>query len=174
MIRLRTGYRHYNLLMDVAFWVLLIGYSRGLLMRAGVPKAYLLGDWRWLNVGFGSFVLTMQFLFIALILMRRLRDEYAEQLWQKAAGSLVKFLSLTPFLWITFHFVFLHKTGVMEWLRANPDLTVIPRHALMRNPTESVGIHQFEAISFTIIKFTQYFPLAFAALYKWHRWRDER
>lgn len=174
MIGLKSGYRHYNLLMDVAFWVLLVGYSRGFLFLAGVPGPYLPGDWRWFNLVFGSFVLALQFLLIVLILVRRLRDEYAEQLWQKAAGSLVRLLSITPFLWIAFQSLVLHKAGWLEWLRANPELTVIPKHALMRNPTESIGIHQFEAISFIIIKFTQYFPLVFAGLYKWHRWQDER
>ncbi len=174
MISLKAGYRHYSLLMNLAFWILLIGYGRSLLLFAGIPKPYLLAEWRSFNLAIGSLVLAVQFLLIVLILIRQLRDEYAEQLWQKAAASLIKLLSLTPFLWIAFHYLFLHKTGFLEWLRAHPDSTLIPAHALLRNPTDSTGIHQFEAISFMIIKFTQYFPLAFVALYRWHRWQDER
>lgn len=174
VFKLKSGYRHYNRLMDLCFWVLLIGYGRGFLFMAGVPEQYLLSHWRPLHLAFGSFVLLMQIVLIVLILVRHLRDEYAEQLWQKAAGSLVRLLSLAPFLWIAFHFAIMHKMGWLDWLRANPEFTLIPQHALLRNPTESLGIYQFDAISFTVIKFTQYFPLAFAALYKFHRWRDER
>lgn len=173
MIRLKNGYRHYNLLMDISFWVLLIGYSRSFMMTAGVPKVYVLGSWRWFNLGVGSFVLAVQFLLIALVLMRRLRDEYAEQLWQKAAASLVRVLALTPFLWMGIMILLGSQAGWLDWLRANPEYSLLPQHAHFRNTTDSIGIDQFSAINFTIIKITQYFPFAFLALYKWHRWRDE-
>ncbi len=174
MFTLKAGYRHYQQLMDIAFWVLLIGYGRGLLLLAGVPKAYLLAEWRPLNLAFGSLVLAVQFMLITLIMLRHLRDEYAEQVWQRAAGSLVRLVTVAPFLWFAFNWAFLDSGGWIDWLRANPAETIIPQHAVLPNPTDSAGIHQFEAISFAIIKFSQYFPLAFAALYKWHRWQDER
>lgn len=71
--------------MDIAFWVLLIGYGRGLLLLTGVPKAYLLAEWRPLNLAFDPLVLAVQFMLITLIMLRHLHDEYAEQVWQRAA-----------------------------------------------------------------------------------------
>ena len=96
MIKWQSTYRHYNHLMDFTFWVLLVAYARGLLGLAGVPDTYLLDLWAPLNLALGIFFILSQILLIALILMRRLRDEYAEQLWQKSAASFVKLLPVFP------------------------------------------------------------------------------
>lgn len=174
MIKWQSTYRHYNRLMDFTFWVLLVAYARGLLGLAGVPSTYLLELGAPLNLALGIFFILSQILLIVLILMRRLRDEYAEQLWQKSAASFVRILPLFPMLWLTGIFIFADQGGWLDSLRANPNVTILPDHAVLPNPTESIGIYQFEGLNFVVLKLTQYFPLLFAALYKWHRWQDER
>lgn len=173
MINWSVGYRHYNTLMDVAFWVLLVAYTRGLLRLAGVPGAYLLDTSPWANLAMGVTFLALQILLIMLIVMPRWRDEYAESLWQKAAATFVKMLPLFPLLWFVGISAAFDHGDWLDWLRANPAIGILPDHALLPNPGRSVGIHQFEGINFVILKITQYFPLIFAGIYKWHRWRDE-
>lgn len=174
MINWKSGYRHYNQLLDFAFWVLLVAYARGLLGLAGVPGRYLFNAWPTINILLGVFFISTQIVLIALILMRSLRDEYAERLWQKSAASFVRLLPLFPVLWLLGIFIFADQGGWLNSLRANPRMMIIPNHAILPNPTESIGIYQFEGLNFVVLKLTQYFPLVFAALYKWHRWRDER
>ena len=111
---------------------------------------------------------------IVLIIARSLRDEYAERIWQKSAASFVNLLPLFPILWLGGIFIFADQGGWLNWLRANPNATILPDYMNLSNPTRSVGIHQFEGLSFVVLKLTQYFPLVFVAIYKWHRWRDER
>lgn len=174
MINWKSGYRHYNEYMDFAFWVLLIAYVRGWLRLAGVPGQYLLDLWRPLNIGLGVFFLLTQLGLIALIVLRRLRDEYAEQLWQKSAASFVKLLPLFPLIWLVGFFIFADQSGWLNSLRANPQVAILPDHLRLPNSSHSIGIYQFEGLNFVVLKLTQYFPLLFAALYKWHRWHDER
>lgn len=174
MINWNSGYRHYNRLMDITFWVLLVAYTRGLLSLTRVPQGLLLDQWRPLNIALAAIFLFTQILLIVLIMARSLRDEYAEMLWQRSAASFVKLLPLFPVLWLAGIFVFADQNGWLNSLRANPQMMILPDHAILANPTNSAGIHQFEGLNFVVLKLTQYFPLLFAALYKWHRWRDER
>lgn len=174
MINWKGGYRHYNQLMDIAFWVLLVAYTRGLLSLIRVPREYLLNQWPPLNIALGVIFLFTQIVLIVLIMARSLRDEYAERLWQKSAASFVRLLPLFPILWIGSLFIFADHGGWLNWLRANPNVVILPDHVLLPNPTRSVGLYQFEGLNFVVLKLTQYFPLVFAALYKWHRWQDER
>ena len=174
MINWKSGYRHYNRLMDISFWILLVAYTRGLLSQTGVPQEYLLDQWQPLNIILGAIFLSTQIVLIVLIVARSLRDEYAEKLWQKSAASFVKLLPLFPILWLAGIFLFADQNGWLNSLRANPRLSILPDHLVLPNPTNSIGIYQFEGLNFVVLKLTQYFPLLFAALYKWHRWRDER
>lgn len=173
MIDWKVGYRHYNAIMDLAFWVLLVGYVRGVLRLLGVPGNYLFDHWPRFNIALSAVFLIMQVTLITLIMIRHLRDEYAEQLWQKAAASFVKVLPIFPLLWIAGIYLIADQGGWLNWLRANPDTLILPDHATLPNPQNSAGIHQFEGLNFVILKLTQYFPLLFAGMYKWHRWRDE-
>ena len=50
MIDWKVGYRHYNAIMDLAFWVLLVGYVRGVLRLLGVPGIYLFDHWPRFNL----------------------------------------------------------------------------------------------------------------------------
>ena len=172
MINLKAGYRHYNQWIDVIFWILLFGYARGLLLMAGFPRDYLLAEWRPFHVGLGIIVMIAHVVMSLLIMMRSLRDEYAEILWQKSAASFVNLLPAAPLLWIAVNIAFADFGGWLNWLRANPEYKVVPDHAVFPNPSGSIGLYQYEAINFTITKLTQYFPIVFAGLYKWHRWRD--
>lgn len=174
MITWKGVYRHYNHLMDIAFWVLLFAYTRGLLSLTDLPREYLLMQWRPLSLALGILFLLTQVVLIILIMARSLRDEYAERLWQKSAASFVNLLPLFPVLWIGAIFIFADNGGWLDWLRANPNETILPAYMKLSNHSRSIGIYQFEGLSFFVLKLTQYFPLVFAAIYKWHRWRDER
>lgn len=174
MFKWKAGYRHYNLLVDISFWVLLFSQVRGLLKFAGVPSTWLLYEWPVTNIALGVVILAVQLGMIVLILMRRLRDEYAEQLWQKSAASFVKLLPVFPIIWFGAIYILSKQGGTLDFYRANPNEYFLPDHAVMPNPNRAAGIYQFEGASYVILKLSAHFPLVFAALYKWHRWRDER
>ena len=82
MIKWKGVYRHYNHLIDLAFWVLLVAYTRGLLNLAEVPREYLLMQWKPLNLALGIVFILSQIVLIVLIIARSLRDDYAERIWQ--------------------------------------------------------------------------------------------
>jgi len=170
----KAGYRHYNQLVDIAFWVLLFSQVRGLLKDAGVSPTLLLFEWPVAHIGISAVILTVQLGMIVLILVRQLRDEYAEQLWQKSAASFVKLLPVFPIIWLAAVYIAGAQGGTLDYYRANPNEYFLPDHAVMRNPTRAAGIFQFEGATYVILKLSAHFPLLFAALYKWHRWRDER
>lgn len=163
-MRWTAGYRHYNRLIDVFFWILLLGYSRSFLLMIGVLPHLLLADVRAARLNIGVPTLTTQMGMIALIMFRSLREEYAGQ---QTAATLAKFILLFPLLWVAVFDVIWDRGGGMDWLRAHPGAQIIPGHARLPDPKGSIGVHQFEGVNFTILKVSSYFPLTFAWIYKW-------
>lgn len=170
----KAGYRHYNTLLDVFFWISLFAIGRSVLYLSGVPGDWLLFENRAVNLMIGIPSLISLFGMIALILVRRLRDEYAERLWRQAAGTFVKFILIAPLFWLIGWAMADWLGGGLPWLRLHPEVQIVPQYARFPNPHASIGVHQFEAFNWLILKLSSYLPLAFGAFYKWHRWRDGR
>lgn len=164
---------HYNLLIDICFWVLFLYYLRLFLVSQGVPEWLLLRDVPVLNRIFWLMAVIVQNGAVLLILFGRLRDEYAERLWRQAASTYVKFVLISPFLWGPL-LVYLDRSGTLAWYGANPQELFLPLGIRMPNPGNSTGILQLEAINFLVAKLFAFLPLLFTGCYKWHRWRDER
>jgi len=165
---------HYILLIEISFWVLLAWHLRAVLLALGAPPELLLASIKPLNKLLWVMIAVVQFGVIPLILMARLRDEYAERLWRQAAGTYVKFVIIMPLLWIAVILVFTRGEHGMDWYRDHPQAMLLPLGARVPNPTGSLGIYQFEAINFLAAKLFAFLPLMFTGLFKWHRWRDER
>lgn len=167
-------YPHYNLLIDICFWALLLYYFRAFLIGIDVPKAWLLASNPTFNLVLRIAVAIIQFGAVVLIFMSRLRDEYAERLWHRAASTYVKFVLISPFLWMPFLVVLSQTEGGLDWYSAHPQEPLLPHGKRMPNPNNSLGILQFEVINFLVAKLFALLPLLFTGFYKWHRWRDSR
>lgn len=170
----RFIYRNYNAITDVCFWIMLFAFARTLAFGLSGHSISFLTRQHPVGLAIGIAAVFSQLSLMALIFFRRFRDEYAERLWQQAARSFVKVILLLPFLWMGGWIFAGQLGGGTEWLRAHPDAQLIPQHGRFPNPKDSVGLYQFEVLNFAVLKTTSYFPLIFAGLYKWHRWRDER
>ncbi|MCC6925646.1 MAG: hypothetical protein IT549_07450 [Novosphingobium sp.] len=165
-------YRHYNRLLDLCFWAFVVIKSTLLLQRLGYVQhpLFAAGNPVRLVIGFAS--LGSYLGLILLMVVWAWRDEYAERLWRQAARSFVFVMLLSPFIWMGGIFV-TAKLGVgLDVLRANPGTSLVPHYARFSNPSNSVGIMQFEGINYALTQLLNYIPFVFALLYKWHRWRD--
>lgn len=170
----KAGYRHYNLLVDICFWVLavrtLFWGVNGFAHLSDLPLVQSAGLVIVLNVLVGIATVA---LFI-LILARPLRDEYSQRLWQETAGAFMVLLALLPFIWMAVFWLFYSRNGMMDWYRANPGAAALPARYLFPNANGSIAVHQIEGINFSLLRILSQFPFAFAAIYKWKRWRGER
>jgi len=165
-------YTHYIQLIGVSFWVLLVWHLRAVLLALGLPPELLLAASKPVSMVLWSLVIAVQFGVIPLILMSRLRDEYAERLWRQAAGTYVKFVIITPLLWIVVILIFTKFEKGLTWYTEHPQALLLPLGARVPNPAGSLGIYQFEALNFLAAKLFAFLPLLFTGFFKWHRWRD--
>ena len=170
----KAGYRRYNLLIDVFFWIVLIKTIRTVAMALGFTTALSLKGSPLVYALVAGLTAIAQIGLTVLILFRGLRDEYAERLWQQAAAVFVKALLLLPLIWIAVFFVFLDRNGTIDWYRANPAVDFLPPQYHLPNLKQAIGVYQIEGINYVLLRTAVYFPLAFAAIYKWQRWRDGR
>lgn len=166
--------QNFNLLVDLSFWGLTIWQLRALALTLGVPRELLLAGDSAANTAIRAAVIAVQLGSIVLILMRRLRDEYAERLWHQAAGTYTKLLVLSPLLWMPLLLIFQYHESGFDWYIRNPKESLLPLGMRMPNSSGSLGMYQLEAINFLMAKLVAYLPLTFLGLYKWHRWRDSR
>lgn len=171
----KKAFRNYDLLVDVFFWALLASLvMTSLHVMTIVPATMLSGQWPLLDALIFGFAAVSKYGSFVLILMRRLRDEYSENLWRQAAGTYTKLIILAPVYWIGYMIYLRFAEYGTPWLRTHPDALLLPLSARFPNPQESVGIYQLEALNFVMAKLTGTLPLIFLGLYKWHRWRGVR
>lgn len=168
----KSVYKHYLVLIEICFWVLFVWHLRAALLALGVPPELLLADFKLLSQALWSVVMVAQFASIPLILMPSLRDEYAERLWRQAAGTYVKFIVISPLLWMLIIVAFTRLEGGMGWFSAHPQELLLPLAKRVPNPTASVGIYQFETLNFLVAKLLAFLPFLFTAFFKWHKCRD--
>lgn len=143
-------YRLYFLLMDLS--TLLVGVS---IVQAALNPAALTqpaGEPGTLDLIIAAFIILLP---TSLIFASRMRDEFAEILWQKAAASTIKGLVIVPFIAL---FVAGIVAGIREAGGAPP--TPMPLDAV--SGTTLFG--------WTWMLMLSLFVLAF----QWHRWRGSR
>lgn len=169
---LKPIYKHYILLIEISFWVLFVWHLRAAMLALGVPPELLLANIKPLHKTLWFMVTVVQFSVIPLILMGRLRDEYAERLWRQAAGTYVKFIIIMPLLWIAVILVFTRWENGMAWYSEHTEALLLPLGARVPNPTGSIGIYQFEVLNFLAAKLFAFLPLMFTGFFIWHRRRD--
>lgn len=165
-------YRHYNRLLDLCFWVFVAIKSTKLLQRAGYVPYPLFPEGTPMRILIGAASLSSYVGLVLMMVVWAWRDEYAERLWRQAARSFVFVMLLSPLFWMGGILV-TAKLGIgLDVLRANPGTSLVPHYARFPNPSNSVGIMQFEGINYALTQLLNYIPFTFVALYKWHRWRD--
>lgn len=140
-----TRYRLFYWLLDAATVVTLVSFA-----RYAVNPALLLADegesgWM-LAIGILSVVLTA-----VLIFVRTIRDEYAEQLWQAAAGTTMRGLIWVP---LVLFFVW----GFVEGVSGSPN----------QDPDDVISGTQMLSLMLSL-QLT-----IFLLSLQWHRWRATR
>lgn len=176
MTILRQIYRHYNLLIDICFWVqFYISAKTALQLLEILPEPLYPANW------FGAVLLALQFglglcsffLLTVLLLVRRFRDEYAEKLWQKAAGTFAKALFLLPWIWVLSWSLAKAMFGGIDWMFSLqiPEL-IHPDTYPVTTESISPGLRQLLALDVILALLWIFAPFTFAAIYKWYRWRD--
>lgn len=115
-----------------------------------------------------AYLLALATLYV-LIFARRLRDEYVDKLWQRAARGFAILFMVLPWLWIatwTIKGIFIPD---VSWLPSDPTQPLVNS----RGPgLGSVSRHQIEGMDFLVGLFWTWSPPVFVILYKWHAWRD--
>lgn len=114
--------------------------------------------------------LTSLLVLYAMIFTQRLRDEYVEKLWQRAARGFAMVILLLPWLWLL---TWAFKGLVMPeayWLPTDPKQPLLP---MTGDDPASISHHQMDGVSYVLGKLWTYCPLVFVALFKWHAWRDK-
>lgn len=171
-------YRHFNLLIDICFWIQVYVFTKTLLQELDVLPTPLYPDNR-----IGAILLMIQkilaystFLLLpVLFLVRRFRDEYAELLWQKTAATFARFLLFFPWLWLLGWTIAKAVFGGEEWMFGLqiPSLISLPDYPVPADQI-SPGLRQLLLLDGALAFVWFFGPLVFVSIYKWHRCRTER
>jgi hypothetical protein len=163
---LKGGYRHYNLLMEISFWISMVYLVRLIGRLTGLLATSLPGP---LGKAVGLVVLANLVLAIFLVLARFMRDEYAERIWQAAAQRFVYCLIAVPFALSILAALFedaIRQSVSNSWVA--PDLL----EEFQRHP-DPVW-HFYGGVGHAVMIFGLLAPAVFVCLYKWCLWRDGR
>jgi hypothetical protein len=104
-----------------------------------------------------------------LIFMRRLRDEYVDKLWQRAARSFAILIMIAPWLWIAAWTIKDVLIPDIDWLPSDPTQPLVNSRAA---DPGNIAQHQIEGMDFLVGLFWTFSPPVFVVLYKWHACRD--
>jgi hypothetical protein len=154
-----TRYSLYYRLMDVSFFaamvLLLMDIVEALLDLTPSESVTL---WVGFPLGGLSFLLPSFCVFA-----RFMRDDFAELLWQKAAGTVLKALIILP-LPLAFVFGALIVTGQIDMPESdfsNPNISSSDGGAAL-------------GVIFSFIYLWIFTPVIFSLAFQWHRWRASR
>jgi cation transport ATPase len=158
-------FRRFDPLIDLAFWMFVVGFTMMLVMRF-VPSlppglAYSMK----LIIYFAGYA--AWFLTVFLICARFMRDEYAEGLWQKSATMFSYILVLLPAIAIVAAYLYQAYTSPAISIP-----TPAERAALAAYPRPISW--QISGALTLLLYIAAYVPFLFIALYKFNRWRDAR
>jgi hypothetical protein len=156
-------FRHFNPLIDLAFWLFILSFSAMLAVRffTGLPPGLVRAASALIfYLGYATWLLT-----VFLICARFMRDEYAEGLWQKSAAKFTFVLVLLPMALLVFFWIY---QAYAAPLATQP--TAAEKAALDAYPHPSTW--QLSGALHLLHYIASYVPFLFIALYKWNRWRD--
>lgn len=114
------------------------------------------------SMGFSSFILTM-----VVILASRLRDEFAEAIWQKTAGTFLRAMVILPpvaMILITFSW------SIAPEVPSLLDLDLSSAELAKEGLTVE-DVNRFIGVIFTIGAYWWMSTTFFVFIYQWHRWR---
>lgn len=159
--------RRYDLLVDIALIAFFVQSIDFLLRLMGYQTTPTTGVWDLVSaVGFyGTWLLL-----IVLVFARSLRDEYAQAIWDRTAGTFCRFTAVaaTPVFIAMGVFAGLNE----DWLATLPAERMIlgtnPR--LPTNPSAQQYIGMMKSVFLVNI----YFPFFFMLFYRARRWLESR
>ncbi|MEQ1689524.1 MAG: hypothetical protein ABL874_13210 [Sphingopyxis sp.] len=162
-------HKHYNMLIDIAFWSFLIQSIIPWLRMAGVTDFRSEGGWDVVSAiaFYGTWLLI-----VFLIAARFMRDEYAQGLWQRAGATIVLILTALPMSLLILPILSFSIFGdVME---------LVQKVAPLGPPSpdgscdDAASMAYFHGAGRVLFWTAIYQPFLFICLYKWQRWRDLR
>ncbi|MEQ1726683.1 MAG: hypothetical protein ABL882_12250 [Sphingopyxis sp.] len=158
-------HKHYNMLIDIAFWSFLIQSIIPWLRHLGLSNFRSEGIWDIISfiVFYSTFLLL-----VVLVASSALRDEYAQSLWNKTAARIAKILAIAPLPLYTILF-FMVGLNEAELSQIAPENTYLGHASDARL---GGAAHQLLALAKACFMIGIYYPFAFVSLYKWQRWRD--
>ncbi|GMN01521.1 hypothetical protein [Erythrobacter sp. MTPC3] len=177
MQRLRKLNRFYDPLVDAAFYlmIVLMLYSKGLqfLMPPEEIKALPTS-----GIYVTLFLITWPLLFL-LVAARFMRDEFAQKIWSKTAGTFTYFVVFFPLFFMLTIAAF--GTDAFLWFEAGGtlfddrlDTPPPPDVTFEQAPREVTQFVMFYGLVETISQIAIWSPIIFFAIYKFYRWRDSR
>lgn len=168
-------YKHYNLMIDICFWFLIYADSKSFLQRFDVlPTPFYPDNW-WGDALYGVHLVLFDVCFFGLYLLLiipKFRDEYAQKLWRNAASAFSYFVLLLPFLWFAAWQIASYNGRGALWMMSHPIGRLGHDFFQLGDRLVNIGFHQLEGIDFLFHEMYEFFPIVFAGIYKWHRWRD--
>lgn len=161
--------RHFEAILNVAFFLLLIGFlvpkiATRIVGLAESGPAYN----RVMLIATAPVLLALLGTYV-LIFASSLRDEYVDRIWQMAARSFAMLILALPWLWLLIWQLKGLIVPTARWLPTDP-------HELVFQPwgdfPNSASALQMGGVSFVFGSLFTYAPFIFIGLYKWHAWRD--
>lgn len=164
-------------MIDICFWLQLL-----------VGAWWLAFDLGWLNVPLTTLEFVITFLgypvawlvLIFLILARFLRDEFAEAIWQRAAANLVNIMVVVPLILMLLAATF--EQDLIIWAKTLEHFVPGEVYDQYPNGRAAASVHdhnvggiafnEMAGVGYLLILVAQLVPFLFAALFKWHRWRE--
>lgn len=157
-------FRLYYRLMDVSLVTILLAILLGVSIRAaGIDPESLPII---IAVGVPLIIYLVNYVIIpVLILVSKLRDEYADLLWKRTVAQLTVLTVLIPpivsaLIWFLY-LVILDGNPEANWGGNRPDWLLDPIYA------EEVRLY-------TVLEIWGYYTLGFVILFQFNRWRDSR
>ncbi|MXO90204.1 hypothetical protein [Pontixanthobacter aquaemixtae] len=159
----KTRFQYYDTLVDVGFYLQLVGTLYGFLLR-GIVARYTALETEITTIAVTVFYIGWLILLFT-VAARFMRDEYAERLWRQTALNFTYLMIfLPPLLYIAsmvFHpAISAYFAAGNEFFRAQPSPGQYPAQWNMY--TGVVNVVMFAGL---------YAPLVFTTIYKFHRWR---
>ncbi|MFM5954164.1 MAG: hypothetical protein ACKOPE_07670 [Novosphingobium sp.] len=161
--------RHYDAILNAAFLVLLTSF----LVPAIATRVFGLAESgpaynRVMLIAMPPALLALLATYL-LIFASRLRDEYVDRIWQRAARSFAMAILALPWLWLLVWNAkgFIDPTA--RWLPTDPHELVLPAWGDFPNSASAL---QLGGVSYVFGGLFTFAPFAFVGLYKWHAWRD--
>ena len=115
-------------------------------------------------LGLLSFILT-----VVIIFARSMRDEFAEMLWQKSAGTMLRAMVILPFPAMILVAVF--QSALPEF---PPIMGRATAEELAKAGYTPEGFSQFVGVISTISVFWWLNTTLFVFIFQWHRWRASK